>query len=119
MLYLLFIMLIGCKEVDIPEIPETEITEPTVESDTDILTEPVEVVYTIHGVYYRYLGSITEVYDISDKFYIYILSGIEKRLIFEASYEYTDTDIIIDNNLFDYLLYPDKIVICGYSYYRQ
>jgi len=113
---LIFIIALSCtlEEAETPDPVEIiEITELEV-----AICDLIE--YTIHGVYSRSLGSMDEVYYIGDQLVICIINGSNSsKEIYRSDYIYTDTDIIIDGQLFDYVLYQDRIVICGYVYYRQ
>ena len=62
----------------------------------------------MHGVYRRSIGSQYEVYDIGTQFVIYIQTGEDLREIYRADYTYTDSEIIIGNDRFEYILYIDR-----------
>ena len=102
--YLLPFLLLSCTieeatPIELPEVETAEITE-----------EAIDIVYTLHGVYRRSIGS---------QFVIYIQTGEDLREIYRADYTYTDSEIIIGNDRFEYILYIDRIEICGYTYWRQ
>lgn len=110
--YLLPLLLLSCTieeatPIELPEVETAGITE-----------EGTDIVYTLHGVYRRSIGSQYEVYDIGSQFVIYIQTGEDLREIYRADYTYTDSEIIIRNDRFEYILYIDRIEICGYTYYR-
>lgn len=110
MIYLLLFLLVSCKiEETEPNVQET----PIVVHEETICQEIV-----LEGTYKRQIGSQFEVYEIGDKLSVYIQTSDSYNKIFEADYSYTETYIIIDGNLYPYELFSDKIVICGYIYYR-
>ena len=111
--YLLPLLLLSCtlEEVEPVELPEVETIE--------ITEEGIDIVYTLHGIYRRSIGSQYEVYDIGKQFVIYIQTGDDYREIYRADYTYTDSEIIIGSDRFGYILYIDRVEICGYTYYRQ
>ena len=107
---LLPLLLLSCRIDTIPEVT------PIPEVSTEAVTQAQET--TLQGTYKRSIGSQFEVYEISEQLIVYIQTGDTMDKIFQADYSYTETDIIIDNNLYPYELSFDKIVICGYTYYR-
>jgi hypothetical protein len=110
--YLLPLLLLSCT---LEEVTPIEITEP---ETIEITEEVIDVVYTLHGVYRRSIGSQYEVYDIGSQFVIYIQTGEDLREIYRQDFTYTEDEIIINGEAFSYELSPDKITICGYDYYR-
>lgn len=110
--YLLPLLLLSCtiEEATPIELPEVETVE--------ITDEGIDIVYTLHGVYRRSIGSQYEVYDIGTQFVIYIQTGEELKEIYRQDFTFTDSEIIINGEAFSYELAPDKITICGYDYYR-
>ena len=94
--------------------------EPINEPDTPIIQEVVADVQetTLQGTYRRSIGSQFEVYEVADMLRVYIQTNDSMDKIFEAEYSYTETDIIIDGNVYPYEISVDSVVICGYTYYR-
>ena len=72
----------------------------------------------LEGIYKRSIGSQYEVYDFSEQLIISIESDNKMEIIFTADYTFDEVNIIIDNSLYPYELYADKIIICGYTYMR-
>lgn len=109
--YLLLFLLVSCK---------IEETEPYVqETPVVVQEETISQELVLEGTYKRQIGSQYEVYEIGDKLSVYIQTADSYNKIFESDYSYTETDIIIDGNLYPYELFTDRIVICGYIYYRE
>lgn len=110
--YLLPLLLLSCT------IDQAEPVE--IEQQIEEITTPevIEEAYTLQGIYRRSIGSQWEVYHIGEQFIIYIQTGDSLEEIFREDYTYTETKIIINKEAFEYIVYPDKIVICGYEYFR-
>ena len=111
MIYLLLFVFISCTPE--PPIYTIEDTTPTIESE---VVEDVEI--TLQGVYKRSIGSQYEVYDFSEQLTISVESSDKVEIIFVSPYTFDDINIIIDGSMYPYELSVDKIVICGYTYYR-
>ena len=109
---LLPLLLLSCT---LEEVTPIEIAEP---ETIEITEEVIDIVYTLHGVYRRSIGSQYEVYDIGKQFVIYIQTGEDYKEIYRQDFTYTEDEIIINGEAFSYELSPDKITICGYDYYR-
>ena len=110
--YLLPLLLLSCT------IDQAEPAEAEQQIEEITTPEVINEVYTLQGIYRRSIGSQWEVYHIGEQFIIYIQTGDSLKEIYREDYTYTETKIIINKEAFEYIVYPDKIVICGYEYYR-
>lgn len=108
---ILCIALSSCTaDIPIEPITVTEVIQNT--------PEGINADYTLEGIYRRSIGSQWEVSEIAEQLTVYIQTGDSRDKIFQADYSYSKTDIIIDGCLYPYELDIEKIVICGYTYYR-
>lgn len=107
---ILIFLLMSCRIDTIPEV------DTIVETIPEVAAEAQET--TLHGTYRRAIGSQYEVYEFSDQLTTFIETDGIRTVNGVYDYTYDEDNIFIGADVFPYILEVDKIVICGYTYYR-